>query len=112
MISVRLSAVTGLAAVAFAAGCGGSGQPSLAKLASNQTSYVGKDVSTTGFVERQRSGNGSAYYVLADTAQDLVLLEPAAIARRYQGKQVTVQGRFDLDPHRGRVIHVVSIKRS
>jgi len=113
MVSVRLCAAAGSAALAaLAAGCGGSGQPSLAKLASDQTAYVGKEVSTAGVVERQRSGNGSAYYVLADPAQDLVLLEPAATARRYAGEQVTVHGRFELDPHQGRVIRLMSIRRS
>jgi hypothetical protein len=113
VVSFRLcAAVVATALAALAAGCGGSGQPSLAKLASDQTAYVGKEVSTAGVVERQRSGNGSAYYVLADPAQDLVLLEPAETARRYQGEQVTVHGRFELDPRQGRVIHVVSIRRS
>ena len=113
MISVRLRAAvgsTGLAALV--AGCGGSGQPSLAKLASDQGAYVGKEVSTTGVVEQQRSGNGVAYYVLADTAQNLVLLEPPATARRYQGEHVTVSGFFAFDSHQGRLIQIVSIHRS
>ena len=100
------------ALAALVSGCGGSGQPSLAKLASDQTAYIGKEVSTSGVVERQRSGNGAAYYVLADPAQDLVLLEPPATARRYQGEQVIVSGRFAFDPRQGRLIHIVSIHRS
>ena len=113
MVSVRLGAAVGSTVLAaVAAGCGGSGAPSLARLASDQSAYVGKEVSTTGVVERQRSSNGSAYYVLADTAQDLVLLEPPVAARRYRGEQVTVHGRFELDPSQGRVIHLLSIRRS
>lgn len=101
---------TGLAALV--AGCGGSSQLSLATLASNQTAYVGKKVSTAGVVELQRSSNGMADYVLADAAQDLVLLEPPSRARLYQGKRVTVRGRFAFDPHQGRLIRIVSIRRS
>lgn len=106
--------VAALAAlVLLTTGCGGgSGKVSLARLASNQSAYLGKEVATTGVVELQRSGNGSAYYVLADAAQDLVLLVPRTTVRGYQGERVTVHGGFAFDPRQGRLIRVNAISRS
>ncbi len=113
LVSIQLRLALGSTALlALAGGCGGSGQLSLAKLASDQGAYIGKEVSTTGLVEQQSSPSGTAYYVLADTAQDLVLLEPPSSARPYRGERVTVHGRFELDPRQGRLIRVTSIRRS
>src|SRR5712691_7556390 len=79
-------------------GCGGGGgSVALAKLAANQDAYVGKRVTTAGTVEVQTNTNHSRYYVLADRAQDLVILTPARIAHRYVGTHVTVTGRFAFD---------------
>ena len=97
--------------VLIVAGCGGSGQPTLAKLANNQDAYAGKEVTVSGRVEEQANANGSHYYVLSDPAQDLVELVPAARARPDRGREVTVSGRFAVDPHVGRLIEVVTIKR-
>jgi len=93
------------------AGCG-SGETPLAKLASNQAAYVGKEMTTSGIVEKQTTAKGVPYYVLADGDQNLVLLEPATRVRRYRGESVTVRGRFELDPHQGRLIRVVAINPS
>ena len=93
-------------------GCAGSGQVSLARLVSDQDSYLGRQVSTSGRVERQAETNGTPYYVLADPAQDLVLLAPSRKAKPYLGRIVSVRGRFGFDPHAGRVIQIVSIALS
>jgi len=98
------------AVVAALAGCGGgSGPVSLARLAADQDAYVGKQVTTSGRGEKQAGANGTAYYVLADAQQDLVILTPSRAANRYVGQAVTVSGRFGLDPHAGRLIDVASI---
>lgn len=93
------------------AGCGGSGQPTLAKLAANQDAYAGKEVTVSGRVEEQANANGSHYYVLSDSAQDLVELVPVGRARPDRGRDVIVSGRFAVDPHVGRLIEVVTIQR-
>lgn len=103
-----------IAALALAA-CGGTGrsdaQPSpLSDLAQNQDAYVGKTVSTSGSVERQRNTDGTAYYVLTDAQQDLVILQPASRAKPYVGRAVVVTGRFEVDPTAGRVIRLQQIK--
>ena len=46
------------------------------KLVNNQAAYLGKQVSMSGTVEAERNANGSRYYVLADSEQDLGLLRP------------------------------------
>jgi len=89
--------------------CGGTGQVSLAKLATNQDAYLGKQVSTRGTVEAQSNPNGSRYYVLADAEQDLVILVPNGTARRFAGHEVAVRGRFGFDPHVGRLIRITQI---
>ena len=106
--SAALAAATTLLVVA---GCGGSGQPTLAKLAANQDAYDGKEVTVSGRVEEQANANGSHFYVLSDPAQDLVELVPAARARPDRGRDVTVSGRFAIDAHVGRLIRIVTIKR-
>ena len=108
---LRASAALAAATTALVAGCGGSSQPTLAKLANNQDAYAGKEVTVSGRVEEQANANGSHYYVLSDPAQDLVELVPAARARPDRGRNVTVSGRFAVDPHVGRLIHVATIKR-
>lgn len=95
--------------VLILAGCGGSGQTSLAKLANNQDAYLGKQISTSGRVEVERDANGSRYYVLTDPEQDLVELLPAGTARRFVGDAVVVRGRFGFDPHSGRVLRIERI---
>lgn len=100
-----------LHALAVVAGCGGSSQPTLANLANNQDAYAGKEVTVSGRVEEQANANGSHYYVLSDTAQDLVELVPAARARPDSGHDVTVSGRFAVDPHVGRLIRIATIRR-
>jgi hypothetical protein len=96
-------------AVLVLAGCGGGGQTSLAKLANNQDAYLGRQVSTSGSVEAEKNANGSRYYVLADPAQDLVVLVPNRAARRFVGDQVVVTGRFGFEPHAGRVVRIEQI---
>ncbi len=111
IINVRLRFVVGSSAlVVLIAGCGGSGQVSLAKLAANQDTYVGKEVTANGRVARQANGDGTQYYVLTDGAGDLVNLAPPRRARPYLGRDVTVQGRFAIDPRLGRLIEITTIK--
>src|SRR5713226_8719292 len=93
------------------AGCGGSGQPTLAKLAANEDAYTGKEVTVSGRVEEQANADGSHYYVLSDPAQDLVELAPEGRARPDRGRDVIVSGRFAVDPHVGRLIRIATIKR-
>jgi hypothetical protein len=93
------------------AGCG-SGQTPPAKLAANQASYIGKEVTSSGTVEEQKNPRGAPYYVLADAERNLVLLEPVARVRRYRGEHVTVRCRFEFDPRQGRLIRVAVINRS
>lgn len=59
----------------------------LARLAGNQSAYVGNEVKTSGRVEEQTNVDGSHYYVLADPAQNLVILVPAGRARRFKGRK-------------------------
>ena len=109
---LRVSAALAAALVLLAvAGCGGSGQPTLAKLAANQDAYAGKEVTVSGRVEEQANANGSHYYVLSDPAQDLVALVPAGRARPDRGRDVTVSGRFAVDAHVGRLIRIATIKQ-
>lgn len=82
---------------------------SLARLVSNQDAYVGKQVTTSGRVEKQTNANGTHYYILADSQQDLVILTPSRAAQPYVGQAVSVSGRFDFDPRAGRLIRVASI---
>jgi len=84
----------------------------LAKLAADQTAHVGKEVTSSGVVEKRKNPKGAPYYVLADAQQNLVLLEPVARVRRYRGEHVTVRGRFEFDPRQGRSIRVVVINPS
>jgi len=102
------SAAAALAAALLFAGCGGSGSGhvSLARLAVNQEAYLGQRLSTSGTVEEQTNVDGSHYYVLADASQNLVILVPSRVARRYAGRRVSVSGRFGFDPHIGRLIRI------
>jgi len=93
----------------LAAACGGSGQTSLAALAANQDAYLGRQITTSGVVEQQRNPDGSRYYVLTDQQQDLVILQPNRIARRYLGRTVRVRGRFGFNARTGRLIRVEQI---
>ncbi|MHB8468440.1 MAG: hypothetical protein ACYDCH_01595 [Gaiellaceae bacterium] len=68
-------------------------------------------MTTSGVVEEQKRPKGAPYYVLADAEQNLVLLEPVARVGRYRGEHVTVRGRFEFDPHQGRLIRVAVIER-
>jgi hypothetical protein len=90
-------------------GCGGGGSVSLARLAANQDAYIGKQVRTDGTVEAQANMNRSRYYVLTDQAQNLLVLVPARLARRYVGKRVSVAGRFGFNVHVGRLIRIARI---
>jgi hypothetical protein len=83
---------------------------SLAKLAANQDAYIGKRVTTSGVVHAQADMQRSRYYVLADRADDLVLLVPKRLARRYSGDQVSVTGQFGVDARAGRFIRIERIK--
>lgn len=110
-----LSSCAALIAAVTLAACGGGGgsgtQPSpLSDLAQNQDAYVGKTVSTSGTVERQRNTDGTAYYVLTDAQQDLVSLRPPGRVERYVGRSVVVTGRFEVDPTAGRVIRLAQVK--
>jgi hypothetical protein len=98
-----------LVPVLVSAGCGGSGQTSLAKLANNHDAYLGKQVSTSGRLEAAHKPSGSRYYVLSDPARDLVALLPSSEARRFAGEVVVVTGRFGFDPRNGRVVHIERI---
>jgi len=99
--------------VAFVSGCGGgSGQVQLAHLVSDQDAYVGRNITTSGRVEEQTNINGSHYYVLADSAQNLVILVPAQRARRFADRHVSVSGHFGFNPHVGRLIDIASITAS
>ena len=71
-----------------------------------QDAYLGKRLSTSGTVEEQTNVDGSHYYVLADASQNLVILVPSRVARRYAGRRVSVSGRFGFDPHIGRLIRI------
>lgn len=82
---------------------------SLARLAGNQSAWIGKQVTTSGRVEEQTDVNGSHYYVLTDRAQNLVILVPAARARRFKGRDVSVSGRFGFNRHEGRLIRIARI---
>ncbi len=84
----------------------------LSRLASNQDAYIGKEVRTSGRVEEQTNVDGTRYYVLADPAQDLVVLVPARRARPYAGRAVSVTGRFGFDPHIGRLVRIAVITAS
>lgn len=102
-------AVVGMAAIliaALSAGCGGGGtkQVSLAQLAENQEVYDAEQVSTSGVIREERGGYGDSTFLLSDGRGDLVELEPAGKAAPYVGRRVAVSGRFELDPHLGRVI--------
>lgn len=97
------------AVVIALAGCGSSGRVALARLAANQNAYAGKQVTASGRVEAQRNVNGSRYYVLTDSEQDLVILVPDRRARRFVGERVTVTGRFGIDPRQGRLIRIATV---
>lgn len=106
--SAALLTALGLAACG---GGGGSGRQTavLSDLAQNQEAYIGKTVSTSGSVERQRNTDGTPYYVLTDAQQDLVGLWPPRRAKPYVGRSVVVTGRFEVDPTAGRVIRLQQI---
>jgi phage tail tape-measure protein len=109
-LNIRLCLAAGLATfIAVLSGCAGSGRVSLARLASNQDAYVGKEVRTSGRVEEQTNVDGSHYYVLADPAQDLVVLVPARRARPHAGRAVAVRGRFGFNARIGRLIRIATI---
>jgi len=109
-LNIRLRLAAGLAVfVAALAGCGGSGRVPLSRLAGNQDAYIGKEVRTSGRVEEQTNVDGTRYYVLADPAQDLVVLVPARRARPYAGRAVSVSGRFGFNTHVGRLIRIATI---
>ena len=66
---------------------------SLARLVASQDAYVGKRVTTSGRVEMQTNPDGTRYYILADSQQDLVILTPSGAVRRYVGRAVLISGR-------------------
>jgi hypothetical protein len=99
-----------IAAVTLAlAGCGGSTTVAIGQLAESQQAYTGQRVLTRGVVRDERDPDGSTYFVLADPRGRLVGLEPAATARRFEGRLVQVSGLFEVQPGFGRVIHIVTI---
>jgi len=98
-----------VAAALVCAGCGGSAQVSLEQLAESQQTYAGRRVLTRGIVRHERDPDGSDYFVLSDARGRIVGLEPAASARRYEGRRVQVTGLFEIQPGFGRVIHIAAI---
>lgn len=116
----RLGEVATLAAVALVlmlllGGCkssSGTGTPvevSVAQLAAEQSAYAGKDVRTRGVVRMFADPEGD-YYVVEDSLENRVELMPASSATSYADQQVTVIGRFDVDPNVGRVIKITEIR--
>ena len=98
-------ALTILAAFgAFELTRGGPTTVSLRTLVYEQAAYVGHEVTTRGLVRRFTDPDGTSYYVLTDPEQDQVILQPAAVARRYAGREVRVTDRLRFDPQAGRVL--------
>ncbi len=60
-------------------------------------------------MQQQRNPIGSRYYVLSDREQDLVVLQPNRLARRYLGRSVSVRGRFGFNPRVGRLLRIEQI---
>jgi hypothetical protein len=106
--------VTCLVAAAAVAACSSGGSQarrtvSLGQLAADQEGYSGDTVSTSGVV-RKFSDSSGAYFVLEDTDQNRVELEPAEIASPFDGQTVRVSGHFDFSSESGRRIEISSIR--
>lgn len=97
------------AATLACGGCGGDPEVSLKELAQSQQAYAGQRVVTRGVVRHERDPDGSDYFVLADPRGTLVGLQPAGLARPFEGRKVQVSGLFDIRPGFGRVIDIDGI---
>jgi hypothetical protein len=81
----------------------------LAGLVSRQQDFAGDEVRTSGTVTRFVDAAGT-YYVLQDAQQDRVELLPPSKAGAFDGRTVTVTGRFHVSSSIGRFIRVELIK--
>lgn len=91
------------------AGCGGTTQVTLNRLAGSERAYTGQHVLTRGVVRHERDPDGSTYFVLAGPRGALVGLAPAERASPFEGRFVQVSGLFELQPGFGRLIHITTI---
>jgi hypothetical protein len=81
----------------------------LAQLAAKQEDYDGRQVRTNGQVHKLQDVRGPFYYVLEDTDQHDVELQPAETAARYEERSVTVTGEFHFTERTGRSITIQTI---
>ncbi|MGH2908036.1 MAG: hypothetical protein ACRDK8_01910, partial [Solirubrobacteraceae bacterium] len=77
---------------------------SLSTLVLDQSQYVGAEINTSGTLRRFTDPNGSSYYILTDPEQDRVIVRPATAAAAYLHRHVTITGKFEFDPHAGRIL--------
>jgi hypothetical protein len=89
-----------------------NGSVSLAQLAVNQEAYSGTYVQTHGVVREFEGGYVGVHYVLEDDQSNRVLIQPAAVAASYVGREVTVFGRFEWHMEGGRFITVDRLEPS
>ena len=93
--------------------CGGPAEPqqvSLEQLAGDQERYLNQEIVTSGVVVRQRDSRRRSYYVLTDSAGNMVAVIPKRDAAPYRGRRVTVTGVFELDLKTGRVLRFQRIR--
>lgn len=106
-----VSAILGLALLAPACGTRQPPFVSLATLAADQESYQGKQIRTTGLVERFTDPSGP-YFVIEDAAHNRVEVLPASRMAEYEGRRIEVTGRFDFNHTIGRFLRVEQVSIS
>lgn len=84
----------------------------LEDLASEMDAYDGQEVTTHGLVSEFDEDDGALarHFVVQDAEDNRVQLLPDEQAEPHVGSMVEVVGEFELDPQRGRLLHVESIE--
>jgi hypothetical protein len=95
----------------LAVGCGGTQSVVLSELAFNPESYDGDQIRTSGVVVEFDEDDGALHrhYVIQDTDQNRVKLEPLEAAEPHEGRIVRVTGQFSFSETEGRVLQVEEI---
>lgn len=108
LLAIALTLAAAYAAIQLTDG--GPQDVTLQTLVLDQPQYIGQTITTEGTVRHFTDPDGSSYYMLTDSRQDRVIIQPAAKAAPYRHRRVTITGTLTFDPHAGRILRARQIE--
>lgn len=89
--------------------CGEPERVNLASLVGREDQYDGKRIEVRGQVTAFEDDQWGRYYVVEDPWHNRVRIEPAGEAEPFEGREVTVSGRFSFREDEGRRLDIDEI---